>query len=277
MNKSIKVIGIIILCLTIFASCVGVIYPDIYQDNDFVKSMWFGNDLVTLFAVVLVMLISIIRSYRINDTFSINNLILSGCLWYLIYNYLYYAFGAAYNPLFIIYVAIISLSLVNIFFVLGKMYKTITPEVLSRLSKQTFKNTGIFMIVFAAIIGSMWIAFIILGLINNELPMGIEQTGHPTAVVFAMDLIFLVTPLLAVGISLMKKNPIALLLSFTILIKGVLYPVVLLIAGIISYIKLGVFDPMTPLYVILGIICFFQLKSLTNKIKKVWDIKITKS
>lgn len=272
MNKTMSVIGILIAGIALVTSGVGLLYPEIYRDNDFITAMWFGNDLVTFFMAVPLLLVSIYRSDKHQQVAGIGSLVWLGCLWYMIYNYIYYTYGAAYNPLFILYVLIICLSLVNLILLASHAIQHLSPETHQKLIGESFKATGVFMIIFACFIGGMWLAFIIIGLVQNELPMGIEQTGHPTAVVFATDLIFLVTPLISAGIFVIKKNPVAIILSFMIFIKCILYPVVLLIAGIVTYIRVGVFDPLTPVYLGLGVICVFQIRSLNMKIRGLWMV-----
>lgn len=55
-TKSVRVLSIIIAILAIVASLGGFFIPDLYQDNNFVTSLWKGNDLVTL-AVAVPMLV----------------------------------------------------------------------------------------------------------------------------------------------------------------------------------------------------------------------------
>lgn len=160
-----------------------------------------GNDVIALLLAVPTISYSIIKLGKIGPSSSLTKpslrmgLIYLGGLWYMFYNYIYYGYGAAYNPLFILYISIIALSTVSMVLLFGLLYKGYNNDLLKHSANQSFKSTEIFMIVFACIIGGMWIFFLILGLLTNELPMGIEQTGHPTGVVFITDLVFLVTPL----------------------------------------------------------------------------------
>lgn len=109
-----------------------------------------------------------------------------------------------------------------------------------------------FLYIFATLLGGAWIAMASTYFFTGEVPAAIVQTGHPTGVVFATDLIFLIAPLFVLASYLKSKKPWALILTPVILIKCCLYPMVFIVAGIISYIRIGVYDVLTPAYLILG-------------------------
>ncbi|ERP30686.1 hypothetical protein [Chitinivibrio alkaliphilus] len=108
----------------------------------------------------------------------------------------------------------------------------------------------------------MWIILSLVVSMTGQLPPGISQSGHTTAVVFATDLIFLVAPSFIAARLLLHKNPWGALMAGTILVKCLLYPLVLVLGGLLAYGKTGIYDPLTPLYIILGIGCFFCLYAL---------------
>ena len=61
------------------------------------------------------------------------------------------------------------------------------------------------------------------------------------------------------GALLWKQDPWGYVLAAMIMLKGTLYRMVLLIGGVISYIRVGIWDMFIPLYVLLWFMCMFFL------------------
>jgi hypothetical protein len=97
----------LIAILAAVASAVGLLAGGVYRDNAFVAAGWHGNDLVTLVAVVPALAASLILSGRGSHRARLVGL---GLLAYMLYNYAFYLFGAAFNRLFLLYVLLVTLS-----------------------------------------------------------------------------------------------------------------------------------------------------------------------
>ncbi|PIG94919.1 hypothetical protein [Gloeocapsopsis sp. IPPAS B-1203] len=57
-------LSLIIAILTFVAAAGGLVIQDLYRDNLFVTSGWFGNDLVTLVVAFPILVIALILSAR---------------------------------------------------------------------------------------------------------------------------------------------------------------------------------------------------------------------
>ena len=261
-----KVTSLIVAILVAFTSFTSIYNPGIYNDNDFVIAMWSGNDLVTAIIVLPLLIAAMVINHKKLDNSFIFTLIWLGVLWYFIYNYFFYLFGASYNSLFLLYVLIIILSVVSFIHLILALYPNLDNIFNKKYMNYSYKGLGIFMRVFAVVLGSMWVIMIVGSLIKGEVPEAILQTGHPTGVVFATDLIFLVTPLFVLGSYVKYKNKLVIVLSFAILMKCALYPMVFIVAGINTYLSVGSYDPLTPIYLILGAICGYQLIKIKRKL-----------
>lgn len=215
-------LSILIIFLSAIASFGGVFLNGLYRDNELVKAVWLGNDIVTLFIVLPIMIGALIVSFR-NSVKA--QFIWMGTLWYMIYNYNFYMYGAAFNKFFLLYVFIFTLS---VFALILAIMKTDIQTLAKRIKlKTSVKWVSGFMLFFAIFIGSLWIAQSLNYVFTNEVPLGIIQTGHPTGVVFAIDLSFLVSPLIVGAILLWKRKVWGFLISIIILTKCVFYPFVL--------------------------------------------------
>ncbi len=235
--------------IALIASLLGTFSNNLYNDVELVKAVWQGNDIVTWLIVIPLMFWSMRKASKGGASKS-SFLIWLGCLWYLIYTYIFYVYGAAFSVFFIPYILIIvAASLAMVLALTALDVRRFAGNVNLKVS---IKPVRVFLYIFAILLGSAWIAMASTYLFTGEVPAAIVQTGHPTGVVFATDLIFLVAPILVLASYLKSKNPWALILTSVILIKCCLYPLVFVVAGIISYMKIGSYDVLTPVYLALG-------------------------
>uniref|UniRef100_A0A2A4Z8I9 Uncharacterized protein n=1 Tax=OCS116 cluster bacterium TaxID=2030921 RepID=A0A2A4Z8I9_9PROT len=195
------ILSAIVIFLSAIASFGGIFLDGLYRDNEMVKAVWLGNDIVTLFIVLPIMIWALIFSLR-NSVKA--QLVWMGALWYMVYNYNFYMYGAAFNKFFLLYVFIFTLSAYALILALMKT----DVQMLAKRTSSTMpvKRISGFMLFFAFFIGSLWIAQSASFIFTNEVPIGITQTDHPTGVVFAIDLSLLVSTLIVGAILLWKRQ-----------------------------------------------------------------------
>ena len=92
--KPVAILSILIAILAAIASAGGLLLDNLYRDNAFVTTTWLGNDAVTLFLAVPILVAAMILAKR--GSFRAQ-LIWMGALDYMLYNYAFYLFGAAFN------------------------------------------------------------------------------------------------------------------------------------------------------------------------------------
>ncbi len=239
MNKVSKipfVLSIIIATLAILAAGLGVFWQGEGQKSEFltlrgetvtiqghglyqyetvsIAAQAIAQDVVTLLVGIPLLVLSVIwfRKGSLRG-----KLLLSGTLAYFLYTYASFAFGAAYNILFLVYVSLFSLSLFAFIFVLRKIDIPTLPEHFSTgLPRRTM---AIFLFIVGGFLLLAWLGRIVPALRANQPPPGLES--YTTLIIQALDL-GLVMPLAFLsGILLWKKNAWGYLLAAVILIKGV--------------------------------------------------------
>ena len=220
-----------------------------------------GNDLVTLCVVIPIMIVALLFSLR--DSLKAQ-LIWMGTLWYMVYNYIFYMYGAVFNKFFLLYVLIFTISVYALIIALMKTDKQALAKKIS--SDIPVKWISSFMIFFAVFIGGLWMAMSLSFVFTNEIPIAITQAGHSTGIVFATDLSLLVSSLLVGATLLRKKELWGYLISIISLTKCALYPFVLVIGGIITYQKTGIWDSLIPAYIVLWIGCLAAFSFLIKGI-----------
>ena len=267
MNKTQKIsinLSVFIILLSTIASIGGIFWDGLYQDNDFINRVWLGNDIITLLFVIPLMITSLVLTTK--GCFKAK-IIWLGTLWYMIYNYLLYSYGAAFNKFFLLHIFIFIFSVYAFILGLSSLNMVWLKAKITSNLKIPFKKISIYLMFFGLFIGGMWIAMSVNYVFSGDIPDGITQTGHSSAVVFATDLAFLVSLLIVGGFLLWRKNVWGYVISSILMMKCFLYPLVLALGGLLAYQETRQYDPLTPGYIILGIGCFICLWYLLNGLK----------
>ena len=219
----------LVAALALVQSAAGVIRPDAYRDNAFVRSAWYGNDLVTL-SIACPLLIAALFAVRRRSIRG--QMIVLGVLDYMLYNYAFYLFGAAFNAFFMLYALVFALSVLAMIYALSNLDASAVAEhgIVAGPRKwiaayMLFVATGLTTVYIA-----QWSAFVASG----ELPVIVTASGHPTSIVFALDLTLLV-PYLALGaLWLWRARPWGYVLATVLNVKGALYTLVLTVGSLIA-------------------------------------------
>jgi hypothetical protein len=221
------------------AASVGGLLVGVYRDNDLIVTAWKGNDLVTLVVVVPLLVGTLVASMRGSDRAL---LVWLGAVGYMLYNYLFYLFGAAFNVFFLLYVVLVALSLYA--FVLG-----LASMDAGRIAAEFRAGTQVkwvagLMLLIPLIMGGIELARAIDFLFTGQVPEDIVKTGHTTGVVYAMDLALLMPAIVVAAVLLWRRRPWGYVLATVLLVKGLTYPLALVAMSV-----LGTWDPLTPAYV----------------------------
>jgi hypothetical protein len=150
-----------------------------------------------------------------------------GAMGYMLYNYAFYLFGAAFNVLFLLYVTLLALSIYGLIFALTRAD---AHDIALRFRDSTpVRAIGGFMLAFAALLGGMWIARSLSFVATGQVPPDILQTGHPTGVVYAVDLTLLVPALVLSGAWLWQRRPWGYVFAAAVLVKASTYGLALIL------------------------------------------------
>jgi hypothetical protein len=158
-------------------------------------------------------------------------LLLAGTLAYFLYNYGSIAFGAAYNQLFLIYVALMSASLFGLILTLMSFDLAMLPAHFSpRLPR---RNMGIYSIASGIVLLLIWPGLsIIPALVEGKAPP--EVWSYTTVITYAIDMGIVAPALIAAGVMLLQSNPLGYLLTATLLVFTAMLGTSLLTAGTIQ-------------------------------------------
>lgn len=214
-----------------------------------------GNDLVALVVGLPLLAVSAWLAFhtRHGSAWSTRGqLLLAGTLGFFLYTYMSMAFYAAYNSLFLIYVALFSMSLFAFILALLAIDRNSLPERLSpRLPRRAI---AVLFFTAAAFLTLAWLGRIVPPLLQGSLP-ALENTT--TLVIQAMDLGLIVPFSVMAGVLLLKRSPWGYLLASVALMKFLTMSLAVSAMGI-NMILNGV--PDSP--VIIGIFLLMTAASL---------------
>ena len=230
------VLSILIATLAIIVAGLGVFWQGERQESEFltlrgetvtiqghglyqyetvsIAAQAIAQDVVTLLIGIPLLVISMILFKKGSLR---GKLLLSGTLAYFLYTYASFAFGAAYNILFLIYVSLFSLSLFAFIFALMEIdIPTLPKHFSSGLPRRTI---AIFLFIVGSFLLLAWLGRIVPALLANQPPLGLES--YTTLIIQALDLGLVMPIAFLSGILLLKKSAWGYLLSSIVLIKGV--------------------------------------------------------
>ncbi|QGU08765.1 hypothetical protein COCCU_14375 (plasmid) [Corynebacterium occultum] len=161
-----------------------------------------AQDLVNLFLVAPLMLILAVYARRGSLS---SGLCLIGFLAFTVYNYAIYAFSIHFGPLFLIWVAVLGLS---VFALIGNLAALTLPGVDTRFSGATVRVPGWLLIVVAVLFALLWLSEIVPDLLNGRNSTSATDWDVPTNPVHVLDLAFFLPAVGAVGVLLLRGHRI---------------------------------------------------------------------
>jgi len=192
-------------------------------------------------------------------------LMLTGTLGYFLYTFMSYTFLWNYNPLFIVYVMLMSMSLYA--FILSLMSFELAKVPSQFSDRLPVKFLAGFQFFVGTAIGLMWLAKIAPTVMGDAVPAGLEH--YTTLVIQGMDLGFLVPTAILSGVMLLGRRPMGYLLTSVIVVKGV--TMLTALSAMIGHMALmGVaMHPiemaMFPVFNLLALVCFGLLMKHAEK------------
>ena len=217
----------VIVVLMVVASAAGLLVDGLYRDGPWAREALRGGDLTTLVLVAPVLLWSLILSAR--------GSLRAGTVWigtlaYGVYNYAYYAFGAAFNDVFLLHIALLALSIWATALAAASFDVRATAAAF-RLGRVA-RWVGVYLAIVGAILGGLWVALALRFAFTEELMADTPADG--VHLVFAIDLALLVPALVVAGVLLWKRTAIGMVFGAIMTVLGTLYQVNLLLAGVLQ-------------------------------------------
>lgn len=221
-----SIIAVVFIALT---STVGIFSNDFYRRESVNWQLQSGGqDIINLLLVLPLLLMSVV-SVHLNKRLSM--LIWAGTMLYCFYTFTIYCFDVHFNNLFLLYCAILCISIYTLIYFLHFYLDRWVPE--KALSHYPFSWTGIYFLLISISFGVLWLMDIIPAVTGGSFPETLSQINLPTNPVHVLDLSFILPGIFLTGISLLGKHRIGYLLAPVFLVFFMLMDVTIAILAMI--------------------------------------------
>ncbi|TVR75494.1 MAG: hypothetical protein EA415_03720 [Sphaerobacteraceae bacterium] len=221
------ILSTVVLVLMAIASFAGVFFEGLYRDNVWAASQWRGADVVRLFVAVPLFAGAI---YFTRQGSIRGLLVWLGFLLLAVYDYAFYLFAAAFNEMFLLYTAIFSLSIAALIWALPQIdVQAIRQEFTGGVPRRLISGYLVFWVL---MLGGLWVAMSIAFLFTGNVPQSVIDSGHPTAIIFALDLAILLPSAGLAAVWLWQDRPWGYVLAVMVNVKGALYALALISMGV---------------------------------------------
>ncbi len=214
-----------VVFLMVVASAAGLFIDGLYQDGPWAREALRGGDLTTLLLAAPILGWSLILSIRGS---LLARAAWIGALAYGIYNYAYYVFGAEFNDIFLVHIALLTLSIWATALAVASL--DVGAVAAAFRVGRAARWVGGFLVLVGSILGGLWVFLAIRFAVTGELMADIPADG--IHLVFAIDLSLLVPALVVAGVLLWRRTGIGVVFGAVMTVMGALYQVNLLVAGL---------------------------------------------
>ena len=219
-----------IAILLVIATGGGLFMRGLYRDTPNLVVQALGQDVITLVVVLPTLVIGAWLTGRGSQR---ARLVWLGGLVYMVYTYVGYAFDVRFNPLFLVYVALLGCST---YALIGGLVTTDWAGIQASFTQQTpVKTVSIYLAVIAGLFYGLWLSDAVPASLTGKPSQGLIDAGTPTNFVQVLDMAWMLPALAITAVSLWRKQPIAytlagaLLTFFVLLTLAVLAMVVFMV------------------------------------------------
>jgi len=241
---------IVIVLLVAVTAVAGLFWTATYaRETPYGRYGGYSSDIVDLFLVVPILLISGILAYRGSVP---ARLIWLGTQGYLLYNLVIYAFGVHFNALFLVYVATLSMCLYATIFTLP----TISLEQIAQTYSPRVprKTIAIVFLVLAVQTAAFDVRDDIAAILAGRVPKDIVDSNQPVNFIHVLDPAFLLPALCITAILLWRRKPSGYALAPIFLtLLAIMSMELLSIMTVMGRAVFGINLPMIIFFAVLGV------------------------
>lgn len=197
-----------IAILLAIAAGAGLFRASVYRDSPSLVAQAIGQDAVTLVVALPALAVS---AFLIGRGSERARPIWLGVLIYAAYTYASYAFGIRFNPLFLIYVALLGCST---YALIGGLVTTDWAGIKAGFTERTpVRAVSIFLLVIAGLFYLIWLSEAVPASFTGTPPQSVIDDGTPTNVIHVLDMAWLLPALVLTAVSLWRKQPLGYVLA----------------------------------------------------------------
>lgn len=258
----IRILWVLTALFTLIAALVGVINPGIYHnliDQKYIPGT-ISQDYIALLASILLLFCV----FWMNEKTVVKQIVGLGILGFLFYAYGIYVIEQVYNALYLIYMAIFSLSFFSIVYSVANIRKDILENI--RVSDTVRKISAGFSFLIPLVFSPLWIMMLLPLLQTGE---RIENIFS----VFILDLCFIMPVFVILAVMTVKKKglgifltPAMFVLGFTLLFPVGFAEVIKVLYGMNASMDMGSMFMYLGIAIVFLVLNFFYLKNLKRSL-----------
>jgi hypothetical protein len=218
------VLSWVIVGLMAVISLLGLTVDHPYRDGAWADEAFRGADLITL-AVALPLLATATVLARRGSARA--TAVWMGMLGYVLYNYAFAVFGANFNDVFLLHIAVFSCAVYALACGVPSLDVLALGERLR--TDRWARFAGAFLVIVGVLQGGLWVFLIVRNAVTGELLAEIPVRGQH--VVFALDLSLMMPALVIGGVLLWRRRVAGFLLGTAVAVLGAVYTLNGLAAG----------------------------------------------
>jgi hypothetical protein len=247
-HRAARVASALLVGLLTAGSAAGLFVNGLYRDPASVAAMFRAYDLVALTIIVPSLAVTLLPPLRRSAR---AQLLRTSLLAYSVYHSAVYVFGTEFNDIFLIHVAIFSLSIITLSLTLGSMDVSGIARLFA--DRTPVRSIGGVLLFLAGTLAVFWSAPSLRFAFTGELPEEGSQLIVPIGIThlgWVLDLSVLVPAYALAGILLWRRATWGYVLATVVLIAGVLQQVDYMVA-LVFQATAGVpgasgYDPIEP-------------------------------
>ncbi|HEX6337100.1 MAG TPA: hypothetical protein VFZ85_09105 [Jiangellaceae bacterium] len=250
-----------IAVVLIFAAAAAGLFGGIYEDDESVVAMLRGYDLIALVVVTPVLGATLLPSMRTRPR---AQLLWVGMLAYCVYNYALYLFGTQYSSVFLLHIAVFTVSVYALVLALAHL----DVAGLARLfaDRTPVRTVSAILALLGVALGTMWVAAAIRFVATGELPEESSKLVVPfviTRLGHALDLSLLVPAYLLAAVLLWRRKAWGYTLAAMLLAAGAVHQIGYMVALPFQVnadiAGASAFDPLEPVIALAYVIALVLL------------------
>jgi hypothetical protein len=254
--KAARALSAILAILLATSSAVGLFVSDLYRDPASVAAMLRGYDLTALVIIAPLLALTLLPALRRSAR---ARLLWAGALAYSVYHSAIYVFGTEFNDIFLIHVAVFSLSV----FALGLALANMEVAAIARrfADRTPARFVGGILLFLAVILAVFWALPSIRFAFTGELPQEGSKLIVPIAIThlgWVLDLSLLVPAYVLAGVLLWRRAAWGYALGTIVLVGGLVqqveYMTALVFQANADIPGASAFDPVEPVIATLYLI-----------------------